>query len=138
MEHVLSGFDIPSCCLGYDGDSVFATKDGHIALTTGINTARSCHRSTCYEDRLIKYATRGFAIHVPELDWKRVPADLPLQGDICFHQMNLPFCFCVVDTYDKSAGAGAFVRRSRGLLRLVLFDLLTTQQIGLLHYCLVS
>jgi len=80
LEHVLVGFDIPACCVGYDGKHVYALKCFHRAVTTGVNLALSVKRSPSYENRLAKYATRGFAVDVPELDHKRVASDLDAQG----------------------------------------------------------
>lgn len=66
-SNILNGFDIDCVCVGYDGKSVLATNRAIIALRTKTNTINLEIRGQCYENRLLKYAQRGFAIKVPEL-----------------------------------------------------------------------
>ncbi|KAJ3094862.1 Protein mono-ADP-ribosyltransferase parp4 [Phlyctochytrium planicorne] len=62
---VLMGFDIDSCCFGYDGKTVYALPRGMRAMTRRYNLVDMTRRSASYEYRLFKYAKRGFAIAVP-------------------------------------------------------------------------
>eukprot|EP01063_Lacrimia_lanifica_P029654 TRINITY_DN4571_c0_g2_i2.p1 TRINITY_DN4571_c0_g2~~TRINITY_DN4571_c0_g2_i2.p1 ORF type:complete len:1958 (+),score=649.53 TRINITY_DN4571_c0_g2_i2:78-5951(+) len=69
---VLAGFDVDACTVAYDGKDVFTTCRGHHALLTGYNTIDMSRRSPSYEMRLAKYASRGFAVHVPGYDRDRI------------------------------------------------------------------
>jgi hypothetical protein len=68
MEHVLLGFDIDSCCVGFDGRRVVALPRAMRALQYRYNLVDVSRQSTTYESRLLKYAKRGFAIAVPSMD----------------------------------------------------------------------
>lgn len=65
---ILNGFDIDCCCLGFDGREATITERAVEALRTRVNTVNLDIRGECYEMRLLKYATRGFAIAAPHLD----------------------------------------------------------------------
>ncbi|KAJ3214239.1 Protein mono-ADP-ribosyltransferase parp4 [Dinochytrium kinnereticum] len=71
---VLMGFDIDSCCFGYDGKKVYALPRALRALTRRYNLVDMTRRSASYEFRLFKYAKRGFAIGVPNVDASKVVA----------------------------------------------------------------
>ena len=75
-SEVLQGFDIDSCCLGFDlsSETVFANPRGWRALVTRCNSIDTSRRSPSYESRLIKYTKRGFAIYVH--DFKRSDIDI--------------------------------------------------------------
>ncbi|KAG9005316.1 hypothetical protein FRB93_009870 [Tulasnella sp. JGI-2019a] len=64
---ILAGFDVDSACVAFNGEHVFATPRGIMALMTQANQVAVDRRSPSYEGRLAKYAQRGFEIHVPEL-----------------------------------------------------------------------
>jgi hypothetical protein len=64
---VLNGFDIDCCCLGFDGQDALITKRAAIAIASKVNTINLEIRGEAYENRLIKYAERGFGIGVPRL-----------------------------------------------------------------------
>ncbi|CAK9103620.1 Uncharacterized protein R883 [Durusdinium trenchii] len=71
IYEVLAGFDIDSCTFAYRGGDrpqVFATPRGVHALLSGYNSVDLSRRSPSYEMRLAKYGSRGFAVHVPDLD----------------------------------------------------------------------
>jgi len=73
--HVLSGFDVDACQVGVEvggGEEearVVATPDAYRALATSINVIDPSQATTLvsYEQRLHKYAERGFAVAVPGL-----------------------------------------------------------------------
>ena len=77
---VLLGFDCDCCCLGYDGAGVWALPRAVRAIQYGTNILNPLHAwpsKASYEFRLIKYASRGYAIAVPgwqhvEVDWRKV------------------------------------------------------------------
>lgn len=62
IQHVLMGFDVDCCCVGYDGKSVVATERGARAIQYQYNLVDTTRLSTTYENRMIKYAKRGFLI----------------------------------------------------------------------------
>ncbi|PRP81694.1 hypothetical protein PROFUN_01201 [Planoprotostelium fungivorum] len=59
---ILLGFDVDCCCVGYDGEKVYATQRAQRALNKGYNLINWTRRSTTYESRLYKYALRGFGV----------------------------------------------------------------------------
>ncbi|KAJ3296741.1 hypothetical protein HK104_001251 [Borealophlyctis nickersoniae] len=69
---VLMGFDIDSCCVGFDGIKVLVLPRAARALKTRSNVVDMSRRSYSYEHRLLKYTKRGFSIKVPGLDRSRV------------------------------------------------------------------
>lgn len=70
MEHVLLGFDIDSCCVGYDGHRVVALPRAVRALRYRYNLVDPSRQSTTYEARLVKYAQRGFRIAVEHFNFE--------------------------------------------------------------------
>ncbi|KAJ3336079.1 hypothetical protein HDU93_003703 [Gonapodya sp. JEL0774] len=69
---VLMGFDIDSCCAGYDGNSVWILPRCARALTMGYNLVDLTRRSPSYEYRLYKYSRRGFSVAIPGFQRDRV------------------------------------------------------------------
>lgn len=65
LEHVLLGFDIDSCCIGYDGE-VICTERFLRAIRYRYNLVDVTRLSTSYEVRLVKYYGRGFSIAMTE------------------------------------------------------------------------
>lgn len=65
---VLIGFDIDSCCVGFDGYTVWSLPRARRAINKGFNLADLSRRSLTYEIRLFKYSKRGFAVAVPDLN----------------------------------------------------------------------
>ena len=61
LQHVLLGFDIDSCCIGYDGD-VICSQRFLRSIKYGYNLIDLTRLSTTYEVRLMKYFKRGFDI----------------------------------------------------------------------------
>lgn len=64
---VLAPFDLDSCCVAYDGTKVWANLRALRALQTSINLVGLSYRHVYYEDRLMKYSRRGFAVQDPEM-----------------------------------------------------------------------
>lgn len=73
---ILSGFDVDSCAVGYDGSKVWISQRTHLALVSQSNPVNLTRRSLTYEMRLAKYAQRGFEVPVPGLDRGRVDPTL--------------------------------------------------------------
>merc|ERR1712137_586980 len=73
---VLMGFDIDSCCVGYDGQRVLALPRARRALTKRHNLVDLSRRSLTYETRLHKYSQRGFGVWVPGFDESKVNDNL--------------------------------------------------------------
>lgn len=73
---VLMGFDIDSCCVGFDGRHVYALPRAERALVHRLNLVDPSRQSKSYCLRLVKYAKRGFAVGVPGLDRRNVNATI--------------------------------------------------------------
>jgi len=72
VAQVLLGFDVDACQFAYDGERVLATSAAKRALVSGVNIADPERRAATYENRLCKYAIRGFAVAIPGLEPERV------------------------------------------------------------------
>ena len=66
-QQVLSGFDLDSCTVGYDGHHLVFMPRFERALRTMTNYVNPERQSTTYVHRLFKYMTRGFALAMPGL-----------------------------------------------------------------------
>ena len=73
---ILMGFDVDACSIGYDGTNVWMTPRCHRSLAHQYNTVDMTRRSPTYEQRLAKYATRGFSVLVPTLQRDRIDPQL--------------------------------------------------------------
>ena len=71
LAQVLVGFDVDCCCVAYDGKNLITTDRGFNALKYRVNVANLNRRSPSYENRLIKYSTRGFDV-VTNFDYKAI------------------------------------------------------------------
>jgi hypothetical protein len=74
---VLYGFDVDCCACAYDGRQVWVTPRCLRAIRTGLNVLNPLHASprNCYEIRLAKYATRGYAVQVAGIYESRIDRD---------------------------------------------------------------
>ncbi len=85
------GFDLDSCCVGYDGKRVVCLPRAMRALNMKYNMCDITRRSLTYESRLYKYAKRGFAVAVPHLRRECIDPkiyDLPLINPSFFNQLD--------------------------------------------------
>lgn len=73
---VLTGFDVDSCAVGFDGSKVWMAQRCHSALVNQRNPINLTRRSPTYEMRLAKYAQRGFEVPVTELQRDRIDPTL--------------------------------------------------------------
>lgn len=62
VSSVIHAFDIPSCCIAFDGKTTYTTTLGAYAHANQVNLVSTKYRSTTFELRLIKYFKRGFAL----------------------------------------------------------------------------
>jgi len=70
ISAILHGFDIPSCCVAFDGRMTYLTSLSAWAHAYRINPIIPAYRSTTFEARLVKYHRRGYAIMMPNLNKK--------------------------------------------------------------------
>jgi len=68
MSSIIHSFDIPSCCVLYDGNIAYTTSLGLYAHLNQVNIVNTMYRSTSFERRLIKYFERGFALELVGYD----------------------------------------------------------------------
>ena len=69
---ILNSFDLNCCCVGFDGETVWATRRAVDAIRYKLNEVNLDLRGDAYENRALKYAERGFAIGIPRLDRRRL------------------------------------------------------------------
>lgn len=72
VQEILLGFDLDSSRFAYDGENVWTTESGLFSLKNRVNVVNFDKASTTFENRLIKYAHRGFDIFVPKFSYKNV------------------------------------------------------------------
>lgn len=72
ISEILTGFDVDCSCVAYDGKQVYASPRAIVSIMTQVNTIDLTRRSPSYENRLSKYAHRGFEVYWPSLDRTRV------------------------------------------------------------------
>jgi len=72
VSEILTGFDVDCACVAYDGKQVWAAPRALAAFATQTNSIDLTRRSPSYENRLSKYARRGFEVYWPQLDRSRV------------------------------------------------------------------
>lgn len=73
---VLMGFDVDSCCCGFDGKKPYVIPRSQRALNKQYNFVDMGRRSLTYEVRLFKYSKRGFAVMIPGFDRGRVNQEI--------------------------------------------------------------
>lgn len=72
VSEILTGFDVDCACAAYDGKQVWAAPRALTSYMTQVNTIDLTRRSPSYENRLSKYAHRGFEVYWPLLDRSRI------------------------------------------------------------------
>lgn len=68
VSEVLHGFDLGSAAVAYDGQELYFSSKGKLAYERGLNIVDLKLRRNTFETRLQKYAERGWAIGMLELD----------------------------------------------------------------------
>lgn len=64
-KEILMGFDVDSCCLGYDGNKIYTNYRGLRSILGGFNIVDEDRQSTTYEYRLLKYSQRNYKVAIP-------------------------------------------------------------------------
>jgi hypothetical protein len=72
ISEILTGFDVDSSCVCYDGKEVYMAPRALSAYMTQTNHIDLTRRSPSYENRLSKYSHRGFEVYWPQLDRTRI------------------------------------------------------------------
>ncbi|KAL2364431.1 hypothetical protein RJZ56_002689 [Blastomyces dermatitidis] len=72
VSEILTGFDVDCACTAFDGRQVWASPRAIAAFATRTNSIDLTRRSPSYENRLAKYAHRGFEVYWPALDRSRL------------------------------------------------------------------
>lgn len=72
IAEILTGFDVDSSCAAYDGKQVYVAPRALASYITQTNQIDLTRRSPSYENRLSKYAHRGFEAFWPELDRSKI------------------------------------------------------------------
>ena len=62
VSALLHGFDVPACCVAYDGRTAVLTGLAAWAHVHRVNLVNPAYRSSTFERRLCKYFDRGFAL----------------------------------------------------------------------------
>lgn len=71
LPQIMVGFDVDCCCICWNGKNILTTPRGLHALKYRVNLASLNRRSPSYENRLIKYSTRGFDV-ITNFDFKKI------------------------------------------------------------------
>lgn len=73
IPQILLGFDIPSCAIAFDGNTLWSTKLGAYAITNMINIVDPENSSVSTPLRVGKYYERGFGLALPNL---KIPSEI--------------------------------------------------------------
>lgn len=66
VSSILHGFDVPSCCVAFDGETTYFTSLSAMAHVSRLNLVVPAYRSLTFEARLAKYMDYGFGLILPE------------------------------------------------------------------------
>jgi hypothetical protein len=110
-SEILMGFDVDSCCIGFDGKDVYMSPRCLYSISHMLNTVNLKRASPTYTYRLAKYMHRGFAIHVPNLDNDRIK-EYSAEADE--HYMN-----CIGDGIYRSGICRRYLKNLNGLSYLL-------------------
>jgi hypothetical protein len=72
IRSILHGFDVPSCCVAFDGKTTYLTHLAAYAHIYKVNIVEPRYSSTTFASRLVKYFNRGFALGLPNMDPERL------------------------------------------------------------------
>lgn len=87
---ILNSFDIDCCGFGYDGQRALGVGRALRSLRSKVNPVNLSIRGEAYETRLLKYAERGWAIGVAELQRAKVARGLlAFELDACGYSREL-------------------------------------------------
>ncbi len=127
---VLHGFDVDSCCVGWDGTRVLCPPRTIRAFNMRCNVVDLTRRSLSYEHRLFKYAKREFAIAVNGISREEIspriydralyerkrPEGLEalLLSENSFQEYLHPPCGCAKTVHDSFSRNWSDDKRCRG------------------------
>lgn len=93
VSSIIHAFDVPSCCVCYDGNIAYTTTLGAYAHTNQVNLVSTTYRSTSFEKRLIKYFDRGYGLGLIGYN---------LEKGYCHSRLILSHKYLVIDVYNRS------------------------------------
>jgi hypothetical protein len=80
IEHVLTGFDLAPCSLGFDGAQIWAIPRAVEAIRSNVIPADPWLESENMVPRLLKYASRRFSVGFPGLTWETYERLMSMRG----------------------------------------------------------
>jgi len=117
VADILLGFDVDCCQVAFDGEKVLATPAALRAINTGINIVDPERGTRKYEERLTKYAKRGYMVAVPGLDLRRVRKELLGDNLFTYHNGHMKrVCFDRLYVGDSKSKSG---RKRRADVKIV-------------------
>lgn len=81
-SEIIHGFDVDSCCVGFDESGFYLTERALFAILNGYNTVNFDRLSPTYESRLLKYVRKGVSIMIPNFDKTKIDIDFFLMHSI--------------------------------------------------------
>ncbi|KAF2436400.1 ankyrin repeat protein [Tothia fuscella] len=72
IGEILTGFDVDSSCVAFNGQQVYMAPRAIAAYMTQINQIDLTRRSPSYENRLSKYSHRGFEVYWSQLERQKI------------------------------------------------------------------
>nr|QBK90285.1 MAG: hypothetical protein LCPAC102_01980 [Pithovirus LCPAC102] len=108
MSEILHGFDIDSCCIGYDGVDVWMTQRAFYSIYNGYNTVNFNYLSPSYEHRLAKYGIRGMSVMIPNININNIQIN-KLDNILKYEIKNVDYKY-------------QYIKKSKGIDILLLYD----------------
>jgi hypothetical protein len=110
ISEILTGFDVDSSCVCYDGKEVYMAPRAISAYMTQTNHVDLTRRSPSYENRLSKYSHRGFEVFWPQLDRTRID---PTIFERSFGRTNGLARLLILEKLPKSQDRDDYLNRRR-------------------------
>ncbi|KAF7193362.1 hypothetical protein HII31_05341 [Pseudocercospora fuligena] len=110
IPEILTGFDVDCSCAAYDGKQVYLSPRALAAYMTQINSLDLTRRSPSYENRLSKYAHRGFEVYWPNLDRSKID---PTIYERSFGRTEGLARLLILEKLPKSADRDAYLDQRR-------------------------
>ncbi len=131
ISEILHGFDIPSCAVGFDGESIWMTEMALFTYKSGFNVIDLTRRSTSYESRLNKYLHRGFGIIFPDLNLSKLTPDCPISKFMKMTFIKFDECptklICNFNTFDHVSDYAGEYNQTYKLYYLNLYRILKNE-----------
>ncbi|ODH53226.1 hypothetical protein GX48_00422 [Paracoccidioides brasiliensis] len=110
VSEILTGFDVDCACTESDGSQVWASPRAIAAFATQTNSMDLTRRSPSYENRLAKYAHRGFEVHWPALDRSKID---PTIFERSFNHIVGLARLIVTEKFPTQAGREKYIEQRR-------------------------